>query len=194
MRGGLAVLIAVAVLVQFRSGSLRPGFSAVNFFSFFTIQSNIALAGVFLAGALGGRSVGGAGRDAARGAVTVYIATTGLVYAVLLSGLEEALAMTLPWVNVVLHVLTPIAGLLDWWLEPPRARLGAGRVAQWLAYPLAYAVYSLARGARTGWYPYPFLDPGPAGDHARVAATCLGIAVVVGLLGLAIRAIGNRRR
>jgi hypothetical protein len=28
--------------------------------------------------------------------------------------------------------------------------------AYWLIYPPCYLAYALARGATTGWYPYPF--------------------------------------
>src|SRR5262249_44717793 len=72
-------------------------------------------------------------------------------------------------------------------------RLGAHRVAQWLAYPFAYVLYSLGRGARTGWYPYPFLAPSAGGDYTSVVVHCLAIAIVVGLLGGLGRWVGNRR-
>jgi hypothetical protein len=39
-RAGLAALILIAVGAEFASGSARPGFSAENFFSFFTIVCN----------------------------------------------------------------------------------------------------------------------------------------------------------
>lgn len=193
VRLATGLLAAVALAAQFRYWLPRPTFHPLNFFSFFTIQSNILFAFVFLAIALPFRRRDETAWTSLRGATTVYLATTGLVYAALLSGLEESLAMTIPWVNLVLHTVTPIAALVDWLVDSPRRKLGVSHVALWLVYPAAYLGYSLARGARIGWYPYPFLNPGDPPDYGRVAGFGLGIFAVVALLALAVLLGGNRR-
>jgi hypothetical protein len=85
------------------------GVDPVNFFSFFTIQSNLLLVPIWLLG----------GGDRLRAGLTLYLSVTGVVYALLLSGLEASLHTQVPWVNVVLHQLTPVAAVLDWILVPP---------------------------------------------------------------------------
>jgi hypothetical protein len=86
-RVALGLLTIAAIVVQFRfSVGNVAGFSPSNFFSFFTIQSNILAALVLLLGA----------RPFVRGAAVLYMCVTGLVYATLLSGLEEALNTQVP--------------------------------------------------------------------------------------------------
>src|SRR5204863_1852928 len=85
--------------------------------------------------------------DAARGAVTLYIAITGVVFALLLSGHREDLNTASDWVNFVVHKLIPIVLVVDWLLEPARHRLKLWLAAAWLAYPAAWFAYTLIRGA-----------------------------------------------
>ena len=58
-------------------------FNAANFFSFFTIESNILTAIVLGVGAL--RDPRGHGWQLFRGAVTLYMTITGIVYNLLLT-------------------------------------------------------------------------------------------------------------
>jgi hypothetical protein len=189
---GLYLLAALAALtaigVQFRSSVLLGGFSAVSFFSFFTIQANLLAAAVWAARAL---------RPAARlarwrGAATLYLAATGLVYGVLLAGYQAELQTTIPWVDLVLHRVLPLAIVLDWLLQPPRPAPAWRDALPWLIHPALYLVYSLLRGAAVGWYPYPFLDPAQAGGYAAVAAYAAGIAMAIALLALLLVALARR--
>ncbi len=95
-RLALAGLVCSALLVQFLNGLGRTDFSPVNFFSFFTIESNIFASLVFLAAVLPPRRTDSGPFAMMRGAATVYMVTTGIVYALLLSGLEESLQTPLP--------------------------------------------------------------------------------------------------
>ena len=107
--GGLTL---VAVITQLIVSSERPTFSLTNFLSFFTIESNIIAAVLFIISGLltfkGGESTA---VSIMRGAATLYMTVTGVVYILLLSGLEESLQMTLPWVNIALHYVMPAAVL-----------------------------------------------------------------------------------
>jgi hypothetical protein len=64
----------------------------------------------------------------------------------------------------------------------------------WIAVPTAYFIYSLIRGAITGWYPYPFLNPDRGGGAIGVAAYAVAILIGFVLVILAVTWIGNRRR
>ncbi len=116
-----------------------------------------------------------------RGAATLYLAITGLVFSLLLAGLEGVEFTAVPWDNIVLHYLMPAAVVLDWAVAPPVRRIPFQRGLLWLAYPLAYVVYSLIRGHSSHWYPYPFLDPGPRG-YTGVIQSSIGIAISAAVL------------
>jgi hypothetical protein len=86
----------------------------------------------------------------------------------------------------------PVAVVLDWLVEPPAASLDSKNVVLALALPAAYLAYVIVRGANTGWYPYPFLNPTQVGGYGGVAAYALGIAVTFALVAWSLRAVGNR--
>jgi len=180
----------LAIVVQFFHGAARDNFSPVNFLSFFTVESNILAVIVFLVGGFAlERARRKRGSDAAiaavagnwalvRGAVVLYMARTGIVYVTLLAGLEESLQTAIPWVNLVLHYIMPIAVVIDWFISPPLRRIPFGRALVWGVFPLAYVAYNLVRGSIVSWYPYPFLNPLEHG-YALVIAMCLVIALGV---------------
>lgn len=137
-RGVLAALDAVAMATIV----ISPGFDLANFFSYFTIESNV-IAIVILAG---GAVVDprGPGWGYLRGAATLYVTITGLVYNTLL--LHVPVGIVAPWVNDVVHRAVPALMLLDWVLFSPWARTHLLAALLWLAYPLAYVAYTLIRG------------------------------------------------
>jgi hypothetical protein len=153
------LLTVGALFVQLLT-SINNGWSIVNFFSFFTVESNI-LAAIMLLSIGIYELAGKSGKQIAlfRGAVTLYMTVTGIIYVLLLSGNEIALQTTVPWVNFVLHYLMPVVVLADWLILSPKIRLLPRQIPLWLVFPIIYLIYSLVRGAMTGWYPYPFLDP-----------------------------------
>ena len=176
--GALGLAAIVTQLIY----NVQMGWSTVNFFSFFTIQSNVLV--VFLLLAIGIGNLVGVTKNIAsfRGALTLYISMTGIIYFLLLAGNETALQTTIPWVNIVLHYLLPVVVIADWIAFPPKNNVPFTYALAWLVYPLAYLLYSLIRGAVTGWYPYPFLNPLTTG-WPNVVAMCLIIAI--GTIGLA---------
>lgn len=177
-----AGLALAALITQLIHGMRQEGFSTVNFLSFFTIESNIIAVFVLTASALRGRNKQRAGLDFWRGAATLYLTITGIVYTLLLSGADVEL--TLPWVNSVLHYLMPVAILADWLLDRPYKSIPLRQALAWMVFPAVYLIYSLARGPLANWYPYPFLDP-TQHDYPRVVLTSLILAVAaIGLTWL----------
>lgn len=180
-------LLGLAAITTQLFTSIELGRSIPNFFSFFTIQSNILVALLLLL--IGFCNLKGITGNIAflRGAATLYIAMTGVIYFLLLSGNNEALQTTIPWVNIVLHYLMPIAVVADWIFFPAQHNVPFKRAVLWLIYPFIYMVYSFIRGAITGWYPYPFLNPTTTG-WPTVAAISLIIAIAtIGLTWLLVR-------
>lgn len=158
---GLLILVAMITMIRFLVD--EGSFNALNFFTFFTILSNLLAMGVLLEG--GRRMLTGTPPipDMIRGAAVVYMTVTYIVFAVLLRGLEEELQTHLAWVDSVFHRVAPIVLMLGWVVDPPKERIPFRRALWWLAFPLIWVVFTMIRGAIDGRYPYPFLDPANGG-------------------------------
>src|SRR5690349_1773355 len=100
-RAAFALLTLVAMATQFVHEWNRGG-SIANFFSFFTIEGNLAAAAVLLWGATRDpERRDPATVDLIRGAATLYLIVVGVVYDLLLDGYQQELQTTIPWVNTV---------------------------------------------------------------------------------------------
>jgi hypothetical protein len=183
-RISLGAVTVIAVCIQLIS-SISFGRDIGNFFSFFTIESNILAACLLIA--MGTYAlIKREDKNIAfiRGAITLYMTMTGIIYMMFLSGNEVALQTTIPVVNFVLHYLIPVVILLDWIVFPPKTPVTFRKSLAWLAFPALYLLYSLIRGAMTEWYPYPFINPIING-WPNVIGMSLSIAVgTIGLIGL----------
>jgi hypothetical protein len=95
------------------------------------------------------------------------------------------------WTNAGLHYVSPVATLLLWLVFGPRPRITGVTVAGALVWPVLWVGWTLAHGAVTGWYPYPFLDVSDLGY--AVALGNLGFVVLLVLVFLlAFRAVDRR--
>ncbi|QNE13860.1 Pr6Pr family membrane protein [Pseudarthrobacter sp. NBSH8] len=167
--GFLAIFFQLTHLLQ-----NVPGASAGNFFSYFTIESNIiAVITLAIAGRYAWQGESPRWLELLRGAATIYMTITGIVYSLLLSNID--VNTPIPWINVVLHYTIPTIMVIDWLVDLPRTRVPVRTSLIWLGFPLLYLVYSLIRGPIVDWYPYPFLDPRVSG-YGTVAAMALAIA------------------
>lgn len=165
-----SVFIEIIVLVG------EGTFNAFNFFSFFTVLSNI-FAATFLI-YFGFTDSFSRKAQIVRGAITLYMLMTGVIFAMLLAGLENVRLTAVPWDNLVLHYIMPIVVVGDWILHPPKKALPGKAIALWVIFPILYVVYTLVRGSVVSWYPYPFLNPS-ASSYTQVIAISLIISVFV---------------
>jgi len=212
VRIAAAALIAAAVIAQLVrtvSNGADQGWHMPtvvwNFFSFFTIESN-----VFAAVALVVAAVRGWTRDEDRdprwlalllAAVSTFMMITGVVYNLLLRGIELPQGQTVPWSNEVLHVIGPLLLLADVLFAPRRRALPWGAIGTIVMYPIVWAVYTLVRANlvtapgtdQPWWYPYPFLNPHLQGGYGGVALYIVGIAAAFALVAWGIVAVGRRR-
>ncbi|MEO6109735.1 MAG: Pr6Pr family membrane protein [Candidatus Saccharimonadales bacterium] len=163
----------IAIVTEIATLADRNTFNAGNFFSYFTIESNIIAVIVFLISSFyvyaGKKSVW---LDYFRGATTFYMVVTGIVFATLLAGIENATLTAVPLDNTILHYIIPIAIAIDWLMDPPIRRFSFRQALAWIIFPVLYLIYSLFRGSFVNWYPYPFLDPAHGG-YTQVAITSL---------------------
>jgi len=180
--------VITEIVVTVGRHTFRPG----NFFSYFTIESNIFAAVMLLVSAYAtARAKRSQGLSSARGAATLYMVITGLVFAILLSGIKGAHFTAVPRDNVILHYVMPVVLLLDWLIDVARPRVRFRRALRWIIYPLLFVVYTLIRGPIVKWYPYPFLNPTPHGYEA-VAITCVIITVIAVAIIYGLTRIGGR--
>ncbi|MEU1756892.1 Pr6Pr family membrane protein [Micromonospora matsumotoense] len=192
-RRRLAVAFRLAIVISVLAGivltTLGPA-TVTGLLPYFTIQSNLAV------GLFAGYAAWRAGQrrpeppSALKGAVTLYITITGVVYHLVLANPASPFAMTQPdrapgeaLGNQLLHTVVPLLALADWTLFDKRGRLRLRYAAWWLAFPLAYLGFALVRGLIVHRYPYPFVDAGQLG-YAGVTVSAVFFAAAFWLLGL----------
>ncbi len=179
----LAAFLGFSALVtEIATLGAEHRFNSADFFSYFTVEANtLAVISLALGGFAFATDTTSRWLDLFRGAVTLYMTTTILVFIVLLSGYPSKELTAVPWDNTVLHYLMPIVIILDWLIAPPVRTIAFRTAVVWLAYPLAYLFYSLIRGHFTHWYPYPFVDPSHHG-YLGVIITSVVIAVILAVI------------
>ena len=188
----IAVIAVVAAIVgQWLVSSKLDSYNPWNFFGYFTIQSNIIIAVAFAVTlvAAARRKRSDLGVSLFRGAATVYIATTGIVYNTLLTNVD--VSANVQWSNDILHKVIPAYAVLDWLLFSDRSKLLLRHVWWFLIYPAVWTIVVLVRGATDGWVPYPFLNPDLG--YGVVALYCLGVAVSIVLLGVLVIGMSRLR-
>ena len=208
----VAVLILVAVGAQFASSTAEAvargrdvATVVANFFSFFTILSNVssAIAIAWLGARFFARGrrveVDPPALATTLAFVSTYMIVTGIVYNLLLRGIPLQ-PETVAWSNEIMHVWGPLFLLLDVLLGSGRRRLPWSAAFAAAIFPVAWIVYTLLRAPlitnpTTGapfWYPYPFLDPS-TGGWGSVAVYIVVIAVAIIALAFGVVAIGRAR-
>lgn len=192
----LAALAWTALLLQLFLSlrlSLANGDGIVhglwNYLAYFTVLTNLLVAVVATRGL---QSTDG-GLDAPwRGGAVTAIVLVGLGYHLLLRNVWSPQGAQ--WLaDVLLHYAVPLASLAWWLVLPPRGRIDAAAPLRWLAWPVAYAAYALARGTITGFYPYPFIDVTALG-LPRVLLNTAGLMLAFVFAAHLLRALAHWRR
>jgi len=188
--GALAIIVAIGY--QVGKGVGEADFSVTDFFSYFTELSNLFAAAVLIGGALLRNRPATKRAELLRGASVLYMLTTGIVFAALLSGKH----VPIPWVNTIVHQVMPVVVAIDWLVVPPAVAIELTDALWWLGFPLVYLIYTLIRGPIVHWYPYPFIDPRRHG-YLTVAGNCLGIALgqilLIAVITWTARRLGEHR-
>jgi hypothetical protein len=179
LRLAVAALGAIALIFDFDYVLGFSTFSTVNYFSYFTFQSN--LANVVVLGASGtlllmGRRVGRF-LVSLRAVVTTYVIVSGIVFGLIVSQAgSHHYRIDVPWSSQVLHFWIPAYVLIDWFVGVGRVRIRWRTAVIALAFPVVWGVFTLIRGSIVRWYPYFFLDPDQVSGPAEFALYC-GIAI-----------------
>jgi hypothetical protein len=176
-------------------------FKLVNFFSFFSVDSNLlgiavlAIGVVFLL----------TGRDdprwfaVCRVAVAASVVVTGILYNALERG-NPLPPGVVPWANEVMHVVAPLYFIVDWLFAPGRRRVSwralvavVALLVVWTGYTMVRGLFAVDVSEGRRWYPYSFVDPTASGGYLTVSLSLLLLVVVAGLVGCAAIWYSRRR-
>ena len=148
-----------------------------------------------------------------RGAVTMCIAVTGLVYHFMLNGFMGTAAgagvpvTALSVSNILVHYAVPILVILDYFLFVPKGQYKSLYPLAWLVLPYAYFAFAMVRAevsprtftgfGGTSRYPYPLLDVDLYGwDKVILIVLAVTVAfITLGYLSFVLdRLLGKKRK
>ncbi|MBU6367894.1 MAG: Pr6Pr family membrane protein, partial [Gemmatimonadetes bacterium] len=196
-----ATVAWVALLVQLPlsiQGGVARGDTVAravaDYFSFYTILTNLLVALVLTVPAVAPRSAAGRvlGHALARWTAAAAILVVGIAYHLLLSDLYNPTGVAAV-TDLVFHYLVPALYALTWVCALPLPTRGPlwPALGALSAYPVAYFAYLLARGAVVGSYPYFFVDAGALGVLGAFR-NALGLLAVHLLLAWGLRGVAQR--
>ena len=183
--------LAFQVIASFISvhGFGRSLGSWVNFFSYFTILTNIAVTLWFILGFVSlqrgqarwwGDSADVKGAVLLAGTVTIIVYWTLLVDIPIPTRIGEV-------ANFLLHLGVPLGMWIDWLLTREAIRRPFTQtLGLWPIFPLAFTVYTEIRGPFAHFYPYFFMDPGKVGGVGPLILWLIGVAVLFAVVASAI--------
>lgn len=194
----LAVMGWFAVIAQFylllQNRNAPTGQLVIEFFSYFTITTNLTVAVCCSTlSLLPATSIGKwFAKQATFTAITVYISIVGIIYNLVLrfawnpQGLQRI-------VDELLHTFIPLLFVLYWLFCTGKDQLKWNSFLRWLIYPLVYVIFIFIRGAVSGLYPYPFLDVTKIGYTNALINSCY-VTIAFTLVSLLFIAMGKKLR
>jgi hypothetical protein len=192
----IAIVAWLALILQLyisikntETNGLTPLAATWNFFSYFTVLTNLMVAICLSAVLLSPSAPAGIffSKPATLTAITLYIFIVGLVYNVILRFIWKPAGLQ-KWVDEALHVAIPALFVLFWLLFVPKGTLKWSHPFRWLLYPAVYLVYALLRGEYSGFHAYPFINTAELG-YGRVLLNSGGLMLVFIMTGLLFVAI-----
>ncbi|MEO7573867.1 MAG: Pr6Pr family membrane protein [Acidimicrobiales bacterium] len=200
--GGVAALVSAGLVLQLLLSVTATGGAfgtpqgrIVNFFCFFTVQSNVAVAVTHAMLAADPLRASTAFR-VMRLVAMLCILVTGIVFHLALADLQELTGWDLV-ADTILHTLSPLLVVIGWLVFGPRGALD-GRVVRLAALPpVAWLGFALVRGSfvqdvnGNDYYAYPFMNVQVHG-YAVALFRCALVAAL--FLGMAYAALLADRR
>ncbi|MFA6229863.1 MAG: Pr6Pr family membrane protein [Rhodanobacter sp.] len=184
--GWLALALQLLLSIQLTIANGQGALAGVwIYFGFFTVLTNLFVAMALTAAA--GHGAGSIGQFFRRADVHTALAMSIIIVCAIYNLMLRQLWHPHGWQIVAddtLHVVMPLLFVLHWWLAVPKVSLRWVQIAGWQAYPAAYFVYALARGALNQWYPYPFLDVSALGYLQVLLNACAVLLVFVAVAAL----------
>lgn len=147
---------------------ITNGISGVTFLRMFTNESNIFVDIYLILFALGVFGVKPLYKfthnEWLRGAITLYIGVTGIIYFTVLLPFSQSFPMEKGiWfsnvINIWNHLITPVFFVVLWFFPVVLKRIPTIKYALLdLIFPICYFIMCIILGAKDGFYPYPFLN------------------------------------
>jgi hypothetical protein len=154
---------------------------------YFTVDSALLMATVLT---LSLRRSESPALDVVRGAATIGVVVSGVIYATVIAPNSATGTWFAPWDDtlvrtstVLMHGIGPFLAVADFLTHDYPAASTRKTMAWWCAWPMAYfvAVTSLA-AVGVGHIPYPFLRPQTGGGILGVAGAMVALTTLVALL------------
>ena len=184
----VAIITWISLILQFCITDI----SFINFFSYFTILSNLLIALCLTLSILMPNTKAGSffSKLSVQTSIALYIFIVSLVYNTALRGIVTLTGIAWMIDNMV-HVVVPFLYIVFWILCKPAGVLKWKNGLSWALFPIFYLTYSMIRGHIVGWYPYPFLNAIELG-YPRVILNVIIMIVVFVLAGLILIALTKR--
>ena len=189
----LALILQLYIVIKnAATNGLTPLVAAWNFFSYFTVLTNLLVATCLSFILLGPSSSPGRffSKPTTIAAIALYIFIVGLTYNTILRFIWEPKGLQ-RWVDEALHVAVPLLFILFWSLFVPKRTLNWSHPFRWLVYPGVYLVYALFRGEYSGFHAYPFINTAELG-YSRVLLNAGGLMLVFIAAGFLFVAIDKK--
>lgn len=185
----LLVILSVGTQLLLVIGNVNIGFGPSNaplgqrifeFFSYFTIESNI------LVGIAVGMLIIHPDRDGSfwrvlRVGSMFGITVTLAIYHFLLAPLATFTGIAAVS-NIGLHYVVPVFAILGWIFFGPHPRVSWKALLLAAIWPATYIVLTVVQGAVTGFYPYPFVNITKLG-FTTVAMNGVGVVLLLIAVG-----------
>lgn len=157
---------------------------SVEFFSYFTILSNMLAAAALTAPLVAPASAFAAlaERSGPRASVATYLTITAVVYHTLLAWQWHPQGLRLVS-DTVLHTIVPAAYLIDLALRGGQGEARWVVAAKAMAFPALFGLWTLVHGALSGFYPYPFMNVAKRG-YPPVLLTMVEMSIAFALVAL----------
>ena len=184
----LGLQFSISMPAYLANGMSLPE-ALVQFFSFFTILTNIAITLIYLSALAGWSWLNWFRAPRTRAMMVAVMLLVMIFYHVLLRPIWQPEGLFLVC-DYLLHYAAPILFALWWAVTQKHGAIDYPDTPAMLVPPLIYLAYVMARGALTNVYPYPTLNAFQLG-YGQVAINV--VMVAIGLIILYLITIGIDR-
>jgi len=184
----LGLQFSISMPAYLANGMSLPE-ALLQFFSFFTILTNIAITLIYLSALAGWSWLNWFRAPRTRAMMVAVMLLVMIFYHVLLRPIWQPEGLFLVC-DYLLHYAAPILFALWWAVTQKHGAVDYPDTPAMLVPPLIYLAYVMARGALTNVYPYPTLNAFELG-YGQVAINV--VMVAIGLIILYLITIGIDR-
>ncbi|WP_338719651.1 Pr6Pr family membrane protein [Devosia sp. XK-2] len=177
----LGLQFSISIPAYMGNGMSLPA-ALVQFFSFFTILTNLTIVLVYLSSLAGWSWLGWFRRPTTRAMMVGVMALVMIFYHVLLRPIWQPEGLFLVC-DYLLHYAAPVLYIIWWGVTQKHGAVDYAALPRMLVPPLIYLAYVMVRGALTNTYPYPTLNAFELG-YGQVAINVVMVAIGLSILYL----------